>query len=324
LIGVLIILAAIPIVAMKASSPTILVATLVSYMFFAALVWPALESLVCSDSDAHAMSRRVTVYNLVWSGANAVTLAASGRVIESWRDGLFVIPAIAHVIAAAMLWAVPAIDPPGEPVATPATAHEPPEPGLLGQRTLALWLARIALPATYVVVYSLSAMLPMLAVLQPLGTAARTAVASIWMIARLLAFVALGAAAWWHTRPRILLVSAAVMLVAFWGVTLRASENYAVALGVMIGSQIVLGVVIGIIYAGSLYFGMVLSEGSTEHGGYHEALIGAGSVIGPGTAALTQWRWPGDLTAGVAAVSGVIAVSIVAASIATFRAKHRG
>jgi Major Facilitator Superfamily len=320
LVGVLIILAVIPIVAMKASSPTILIATLVSYMFFAALVWPALESLVCSDADAHAMSHRVTVYNLIWSGANAVTLAASGRVIESWRDGLFVIPAIAHVIAAAMLWAVPAIDPPGGPAATPATAHEPPEPRLLAQRTLALWLARIALPATYVVVYSLSAMLPMLAVLQPLGTAARTAVASIWMIARLLAFVALGAAAWWHTRPRILLVSAAVMLVAFWGVTLRASENDAVALAVMIGSQIVLGVVIGIIYAGSLYFGMVLSDGSTEHGGYHEALIGAGSVIGPGTAALTQWRWPGDLTAGVAAVSGVIALSILAAAIATIRA----
>ena len=28
--------------------------------------------------------------------------------------------------------------------------------------------------------------------------------------------------------------------------------------------------------------GMVLSDGSTEHGGYHEALIGLGSVLGPG------------------------------------------
>ena len=320
LVGVLLVNAVLPLVAMKASSPAIMVITLVVYMFFAAMVWPALESLVCSDADAHAMSHRVGVYNLVWSGTNAVTLAASGQVIVLWRGGLFVIPAIAHVIAAAMLWAVPAIDPPGEAATSPLPAHEPPEPQLLAQRTLALWLARIALPATYVVVYSLSAMLPLLAVLQPLGTAGRTAVASVWMIARLLAFVALGATAWWHTRPRILLVSAAVMLVAFWGVTLPAPGSYAVALAMMLVSQSVLGIVLGIIYAGSLYFGMVLSEGSTEHGGYHEALIGAGCVIGPGTAALTQWRWPGDLAAGVAAVSGVIALSILAAAIATFRA----
>jgi MFS family permease len=321
-IGALLVTALLPLIAMKAASPAVMVAALVVYMLFAAMVWPALESLVCNDADAHAMSHRVAVYNLVWAGTNAVTLAASGQVIVLWRDGLFLIPMIAHVIAAAILWAVPAIDPPGKAsaAAPAATAHEPPEPQLLAQRTLALWLARIALPATYVVVYSLSAMLPLLAVLQPLGTATRTAVASIWMIARLLAFVALGATAWWHARPRILLGSAVVMLVAFWGVTLPPEGSYRLALTLMIVSQIVLGVVLGIIYAGSLYFGMVLSEGSTEHGGYHEALIGAGSVIGPGTAALTQWRWPGNLTAGVAAVSGVIAVSILAAAVATFRA----
>ena len=88
----------------------------------------------------------------------------------------------------------------------------------------------------------------------------------------------------------------------------------------MIAWQIVLGVVMGLIYAGSLYFGMVLSAGSTEHGGYHEALIGLGSVLGPGMAALTQWKWPDSLRAGVTAVSVVIAVSVVAAGVATVRA----
>jgi hypothetical protein len=91
----------------------------------------------------------------------------------------------------------------------------------------------------------------------------------------------------------------------------------------MIAWQVVLGVVMGVIYAGSLYFGMVLSEGSTEHGGYHEALIGLGSVLGPGTAALTQWAWPNDLRAGVIAVSGVISVSVLVAALATVRARRR-
>jgi MFS family permease len=322
LLGVLIVLTLLPLVAMNAPSPAWMAGTLIVYMFFASMVWPALESLVCSDIDAHAMSRRVGTYNLVWSSTNAVTLAASGAVIANWRGGLFVIPSIAHLVSAVILWAIPAVDPPGS-AGTPDIAHEPPEPQLLAQRTLALWLARIALPATYVVVYSLSAMMPLLPVLQPHSTAGRTRIASVWMVARLLAFVVLGASVWWHTRPRILLGSAAVMLVAFWGITVQVSPDHTTALAAMVASQAVLGVVMGVIYAGSLYFGMVLSEGSTEHGGYHEALIGVGSVLGPGAAALTQWRWPGDLRAGVIAVSGVIALSIVAALAVTIRAAKR-
>ena len=249
-----------------------------------------------------------------------MTFAVSGAVIQNWPAGLFVLPAAAHLLSAILLWVRPSIDSDTETI---SKAHVPPEPALIAQRTLALWLARIALPATYVVVFSLSAMLPSLAVMQSLSTTAQTAVGSVWMMARLLAFVALGATAWWHTRPRILLAAAVVMLAAFWGVTIPLSSHASVALTAMIFWQIILGVVMGIIYAGSLYFGMVLSEGSTEHGGYHEALIGLGSVIGPGTAALTQWRHPGDLTAGVIAVSGVIGISILAAGMAMIAAAKR-
>src|SRR5213075_175303 len=126
-------------------------------------------------------------------------------------------------------------------------------------------------------------------------------------------FVMLGTSVWWHTRPRILLFAAIAMLVAFVGVTLFP------ALELMVLSQLLLGAAMGIIYAASLYFGMVLSEGSTEHGGYHEALIGLGSVLGPGAGALTQWLRPGDTRAGVLAVSGVVAISIVAAAVAVVR-----
>ena len=149
-------------------------------------------------------------------------------------------------------------------------------------------------------------------------------------IARFVAFLYLGATAWWHTRPRVLLGAAAMMLIAFMGVTIRPSDifgaqalPYSIDLASMLTWQVALGAMMGLIYSASLYFGMVLSEGSTEHGGYHEALIGLGSILGPGTAALTQLRWHGEIRAGVAAVCAVIGLSVVAATIATLKTSRK-
>jgi hypothetical protein len=79
----------------------------------------------------------------------------------------------------------------------------------------------------------------------------------------------------------------------------------------------------GMIYSGSLYFGMVLSDGSTEHGGYHEALIGFGSALGTGMGAATQFLWPGELRMAVIAVAGIVGISVAASGIASIRLRRR-
>ena len=334
LIRVYLALTLVALLAAAAPTPAWMVIALLVYVFGIALTWPSLESLVTTGTDAHVMSRRVGMYNLVWSATNTVTFAICGAVIEHWRAGVFVIPALMHATGAAVMWLNRSIDPAPAGVAMPDRSAEPahaePEPALLASRTLALWLSRIALPATYVVVYGLSAMMPLLPVMRPLGTTEGTVVASVWMFARFAAFVYLGMTLWWHTRPRILLAAAGAMLIAFLGVTVRPSDVFAAAiipyagdLASMIGWQVALGAVMGVIYSASLYFGMVLSDGSTEHGGYHEALIGLGSILGPGVAALAQLKWPGDIGAGVAAVCCVIGVSVVAALAATVKASRR-
>jgi hypothetical protein len=184
---------------------------------------------------------------------------------------------------------------------------------LLRSRTLALWLSRTALPATYVVIYGLMPMMPFLPVMQKLPTTTQTALGSVWLLTRLLAFVLLAMSTWWHTRPRALLWAAVIMLVAFFGMTLRptAGESPTIDLLAMVGWQAVLGLALGMIYSASLYFGMVLSEGSTQHGGYHEALIGLGWILGPSAGAATQLFWPAQIWVGIAAVGAVIAASVI-------------
>src|SRR2546430_9146023 len=132
-------------------------------------------------------------------------------------------------------------------------AHLDPEPDLLRSRKLALWLSRIALPAMYVVNFGVGAILPTLPVMRQFAPTYQTLYGSIWMGARLIVFAVLGATAFWHTRPRLLLAASVGLLFAFLIVTLTPS------LPLMIGGQVLLGISLAMIYTASLYFGIVLS-----------------------------------------------------------------
>jgi hypothetical protein len=311
-------------------SPWALVPLLALYSGLSAVTWPALESLVSSGADAGDLSRRLGVYNCVWSGTGAITVALAGLLLKYWPAGNFIIPGTWHaVMAGLLLWSMRrepgdgTVDA-GDEDAAPAAPY--PEPELLRVRTLALWMSRLALPATFVVISSLLAAMPTLPLIQRLDPRTRTVVASVWMAARWLAFLSLGATVWWHTRPRALLTAALLLLAGFLAVTLRpewlpGSPHVATApwLAWMVFWQIVLGAALGLIYAASLYFGMVLSDGSTEHGGYHEALIGAGTVLGPGAGALAEQLGGGNPLWGVLAVAVVLGASVVACAVVAAR-----
>lgn len=338
LAGIYLLLAFCALGALLSPSPSLLVASLLAYVLFSGMNWPILEGLISAGLDAHLLSRRIGIYNLVWSGMGTVIVAVSGAIIDHWPLGIFILPLTVHLAAATLLLLrkdVEASISVGSASADrllltpePRTPNPLPETPLLAQRTLALWLSRLALPSTFVVIYSLMAIMPSLPVMQPLTTTGKTLVGSMWLLARWLSFLALGATIWWHTRPRVLLLSAFGLLIAFLGTTLRPSAllglgSHGFDLPSMLAFQILLGLCMGMIYTASLYFGMVLSEGSTEHGGYHEALIGLGSVLGPGAAAATQAQWPGNLPAGIAAVAGILVLSLLAALAADIRTRRR-
>jgi len=326
LIGLNLALAALASVALVSPAVHVVVPVILAYTAICAAGWPALESLVSSAApDAHALSRRVAVYNLVWSGTGAAIVAVSGTLIVRYPPGMFLVPLAVHAICAALMIASPrevasSAAPGGEP-------HPTPEPELLRVRTLAMRLSRVALPSMYAVNYALGALMPSLPVIRSIpDTRMQTLIGSVWLLARWLAFVLLGATTWWHTRPRSLLAAAVVMLAAFLGVTLRPSALIPGAGFTTFGDQtsmilwqILLGLAMGLIYSGSLYFGMVLSHGSTEHGGYHEALIGLGSILGPGAGAAAEFLRGDDPPAVIASVAGIILLSVILSAVVSWR-----
>jgi hypothetical protein len=286
--------------------------------------WPMVESLVSEGADAGELSRRLARYNVTWSVSGAVSLAGSGAIIQYAPGWAFM--AIAGLVFLGSLGLVARIRSEDGPelrsgVGAPAPADVSMTPELANQRRQALWLSRISLPATYVVVYSLVPMLPSLPVMHRLSPTVATLVASVWLAVRAGTFVVTGRTTFWHSRPGLLLYASMLMLVSFLGVLAPAAFvdlSLGMALLIMVPAQLALGISLGIIYAGSLYFGMVLSQGSTEHGGYHEALIGLGQTLGPGLAGAMLWVRPGDLWASVAAVSSVLGASILVSGAARF------
>jgi MFS family permease len=322
-----IILLALSSTALVFHQPLPLVIILILYSAVSGGQWPVLESMVSQAAAGKVLSKRLAVYNGVWSAANVVALAISGTIIQHWPTGIFVVSGACTLCSALLIHFRGS-----EPTAEAAAGHIKPEKELLAMRTQALWLSRIALPSTYVVVCSLNAMMPSLPIMRSISTQSGTLLGSVWFAARFLAFAFLGATAFWHTRPKLMLLAAIFMLIAFLGVTLRPSDllphahlTQSTDLLSMILSQMLLGAAMGIIYSASLYFGMVLSDGSTEHGGYHEALIGVGSVLGPASAFAADTLRPGETVFGIAAVAGVIGLSVLAAftAVAVSRMRRR-
>ena len=318
-----------------AASAGAVATVLLAYTCVIGISWPTLESMVATGDPA-GLARRLAAYNVVWPAAGAAAIAIEGTIITHWPQGVFLIPALIHAIA--LLLVIPSLRkrPPSsaasQPSPSPSSAacgfanqepphatesepapHPAPEPELLRKRTLALWMSRTALPATYTVIYGLMPLMPFLGVMKNLSPPSQTAVASVWLFTRWIAFIVLALGTWWHTRPRLLLWAAVAMLVAFFGMTLPPTHGRhpALDLAFMIAWQAVLGAALGMIYSASLYFGMVLSEGSTEHGGYHEALIGLGWVLGPTAGVLAQHLRPTQPALAIAAVGAVIAASVL-------------
>jgi MFS family permease len=293
-----------------APNSTILVILLLSYAGFSAAQWPLLESLISIGATPAQLSRRISTYNLVWSGIGAATVAGCGIILAKWPVGIFFVAAFVHILACALLLRIQRQPPHPH-------AQLRPNPELIPLRTLAKRLSRISLPATFAVIYAMGAIMPTLPVIRAADPEIRTLLASVWMIARWICFLALGATIWWHTRPRALLVAAIVLLASFLGITLIPSVL------AMVLWQIALGIAMALIYSASLYFGTVLSEGSTAQNAYHEALIGVGAVLGPSCGALAGAFRPGDLNASIIAVATVLWVSVMGACVFSVQSRKR-
>jgi hypothetical protein len=159
------------------------------------------------------------------------------------------------------------------------------------------WLTN---PFAYIAINTLVAVMPGVAGRLGLSTTLAGFCCSVWCFARLGAFFALWFWPGWHYRFRWLLGSYLALVVSFAVILVVPS------LAVLITSQLVFGVAIGLIYYSSLFYSMDAGETKAEHGGIHEATIGLGNFVGPAVGAAALHFLPHSANSGAVAVGALL------------------
>jgi MFS family permease len=176
-----------------------------------------------------------------------------------------------------------------------------------------LRMAWLANPFAYVAMNTLLAVMPGIAEKLSLSPAQVGLYCSIWFFGRLAAFAILWKWTGWHYRFRWLL-GAFVTLIASFMFLLLARQ-----LWIFTVAQVFFGLAAGLIYYSSLFYSMDVGEASAEHGGLHEAAIGAGVFAGPAVGAASLQFLPHHSNTGVFAVTVLLLTGLAGLIVIWFR-----
>lgn len=285
------------------------------------MTWPNLEAVVSEGESGARLQQRIGIYNLIWSGFNALAYFTGGALLEFWgaRTQIFLVPAVIMVIQwyiAARMSRWPGAEGPRHIEAPHRPLAAPEERERCGFNPKAfLWMSWLANPCAYVAISAVIPLIPTTA--ERLGLGPRTAgfFCSLWIFTRTLTFLGLWRWNGWHYRFRWLVLSYLGMMAGFLCIFLSAgapSLSRGTALAIATVAQIVFGVSLGLIYYSSLFYSMDVGETKGDHGGLHEAAIGIGILGGPLIGAAAQFARPGSATAAAWAVSGVLCIGFFA------------
>ena len=272
-------------------------------------IWPALEALVSEGQSPAQLPDAIGFYNVVWAVTNAVAFFIGGSLINLFGYRVIFLLPLGLVLfqLALAFWlhrhandlARVAVENPGAPPSP--EPHRPASPAAKQFLSMA-WLAN---PFAYIAINTLIAVIPGIAANFHLSPMFAGFICSLWCFVRLGAFVVLWRWTGWHYRFRWL-VTAFVLLIASFAAILMASN-----LALLIGAQLLFGWAIGLIYYSSLFYSMDAGgDARGEHGGIHEAAIGAGNCVGPAAGAAALWLAPQNAGMGAWAVSGLLVLGL--------------
>jgi MFS family permease len=299
------------------SSATGQALAMVGWSISVCFTWPTLEALVSEKEPPHRLPRTVGIYNMVWASSSAVAYFLGGALFEKLGPlSLFMVPGAIHL---AQLVIVLGLERRTMTLARRPVDPAPPggiaprlelNPRPIARARMFLRMAWLANPFAYVAINTVIAVIPGLAHRLGLSTMFAGFFCSVWFFARLGSFVALWLWGGWHYRLRWFFTAYSFMVLGFAAILLAPT------LWMIFSAQILFGGSLGLIYYSSLYYSMDVGEAKGEHGGIHEAAIGAGIFAGPAVGAVSLHFFPNGAHSAMWAVTGLLLVGFFALLVA--------
>lgn len=245
---------------------------LAMYGLLTGALWPMVESYMSGGRRGRALRRATGLFNIFWSAALIAAfwgmspLMSMGRALD-----VILILGVVHIGTTLLLipWGP-------EPPRHVEEHHEPHPPVYRDLLIVFRWL----LPTSYVVLSTLSPLLPTLMEDVGASIAWATPLAATWMTARVLTFIGFERWHGWHGRWWVAVVGLCGLLGSF-ALCLFAPRAGDFGMGVMLMGLAGFGASQALIYLGALYYAMEVGAAAVDAGGMHEALIGLGYTIGP-------------------------------------------
>lgn len=247
--------------------------TVAGYGILTGNLWPMVESYLSGGRKARALRVAIGRFNITWSGA---------LVIAFWVMAPLVHPRTMHVIAGVgvlhLLVLMLAVRLPRDPAGhsdDDGHAHPPVYVRLLV-------VAQLLLPMSYLVIGAVQPLMPRLCAHVGAAKGWETPLASIWLIARLGTFAIMERWDAWHGKWWLPTVATVLLLLgAGLAVTSMLMPTGPASMAWLSVGLAAFGAGTGAIYAQALYYAMEVGRAEVSAGGRHEALIGAGYLVGP-------------------------------------------
>ncbi len=262
-------------------SPAALWVQMAVYSPLSGWLWPLIESFLASGRSGADLRRTTGAFNFSWSSCQFITFWAlpvfmpTSLVVspEAAAKAAWAMPvlALSHVLAMAVLARIPP-----EPGTHADSADETLTPVDRDNYKRLLKATRCLVVLSYAGYMATSPLLPgRLADDFKITPQWQTPITSIWMISRVAMFFFMSRWHGWHGKRRTLVWSALLLVLGTNGI-LMAPTPEALALALVL-----FGIGHGAIYSSAFYYAMEVGSAGVDAGGWHEAIIGVGYLLGP-------------------------------------------
>ena len=235
------------------------------------IFWPIVEGYLSGGRSGPTLRSAIGKFNIVWSGALVISFWLMAPLLKHNPFLIISLLGILQLFMGIALYWFPSHPP------KHLQEHRLQVPDVYYPL---LTIFRVLLIASYIVLSTLSPLLPIVEDKLGVDVQWKTPIASAWLTSRVFLFIFFERWHAWHGRWWTPWTGMALMLVGFSACMLSPTAAN-LGLTVLIVGLSIMGIGIAMTYYGALYYAMAVGNAEVEAGSKHESVIGLGYTLGP-------------------------------------------